>query len=77
MKEILLAACGGFVAVKMLEVHILLRVNRKPLNCVTCLSGWFCLLLSIQSYYWMDIPFMMAASMMTGAFLNYLMKKLL
>jgi len=77
MKEVLLSACGAYVFVNIIEFYLLIRVNRKPLNCVTCMAGWFCLLLTFQSYYWMEIPFMMAAAMMVSIFFNFLIKKML
>lgn len=75
MKEILLAACGGWVTVNMVQLHLLLKANRKPLNCHVCLSGWFCLMLTVTKYYWIEIPFMMAASMMIAAIFNAIMKR--
>lgn len=77
MKEILLSACGGWVTVNMVQLHLLIRANRKPMNCESCLAGWFCLAMTVQDYYWMDIPLMMAASMMVAAFYKYAMKKML
>ena len=76
MKEILLAACGAWVLVNIIQLHLLIKVNRKPLSCHTCLAGWLTLLLTFQDYYWLHIPFMMSASMMIVIFFNYIMKRL-
>lgn len=75
MKEILLATCGAFVCVNMLQLHMIFKWNRKPLNCDVCISGWFCLLLSVPYVYWLHIPFYMAAAMVTTAVLNSVLKR--
>lgn len=75
MKEILLSACGAWVLVNMIEWHLLFRINRKPFNCHTCLAGWFCLVLNI-GHYWLEVPFLMAASMMVAALFNSIMRKI-
>jgi hypothetical protein len=76
MKEILLSACGAYATVNMVQFHLLIKVNRKPINCATCLAGWFCLVMTFQTYYWMEIPGMMAAAMMMSVLFNSIMKKL-
>ena len=76
MKDVILAACGGFVTVNMIQLHVILGWNRKPLNCDVCLSGWFFLLL----YFcpgWLDVPFYMAGAMIGGKIINFFMKKTL
>ena len=75
MKEILLAACGAFVCVEMLQLHIAFRIQRKPFNCEVCLAGWFTLLLFILPS-WFDVPFYMAGAMMMAVVVKSIMKKL-
>ena len=75
MTEILLSACGAWVLVNMIQIHLLLRIKRKPLNCHTCLSGWFCLGLCIPAgYVWYHVPFMMAAAMIVSGVMHKIMK---
>jgi len=75
MIDILLAACGGFVCVEMLQVHYLLKWNKKPLNCAVCLSGWFALLIILLPD-WFKVPFYMCAAMMVVVLFTSIMKKL-
>jgi len=72
MKEILLSACGAVVLVNNIQIHLLIKVNRKPLNCICCMAGWLCLLLTFDKYYWREIPFMMAAAMLVSIAFNFL-----
>lgn len=76
MKEILLSACGAFVFVHMVQFQMIFKINFKPFNCANCMAGWFCLMISAESNYWMEVPFMMAASMMVAALFTSIMKRL-
>lgn len=75
MKDVLLASCGAFVVVEMLQLHMMLKWNHKPLNCSTCLAGWFCLLLSVPSLSFYT-PFYMAVAMILTVPLTKIMKAL-
>jgi hypothetical protein len=75
MKEAVLACCLAFVVVDMLQLHIKFKWNHKPLNCSTCLSGWFCLLLSVPSFS-IYTPAFMAVAMILSVPLTKIMKAL-
>lgn len=64
IKDIILSACAAFVLVNVLEWQYLMRINRKPLNCAVCLSGWIFLLLHFLPDQY-DIPFYMCAAMVS------------
>lgn len=72
MTEIILAACAAVLIVDVLEW---IPWNRKPFNCAKCLSGWFCLGLSISPEWWL-IPFKMAAAMIAAIILSHYIRKL-
>lgn len=72
MKEVILSSCASFVWVYVLGMN---RFKYKPLNCETCMGGWFCLFLCImEKYIWYQIPFMMCAAMIMSIVLTKLMK---
>lgn len=74
MKEILLAACAAFVWVYVLHFE---KFKFKPINCETCMGGWFCCgLCIINKYVWWEIPFYMCAAMITSIVLTKIMKKI-
>ena len=73
----LLAACGAWVWVFILKIHLLHpALYRKPFSCEVCLAGWFTLCLCAGNVYWMDVPFRMALSMVITILLTNLMRKL-
>jgi hypothetical protein len=69
---VLLAICGAFVVVEVLQLHVVLRINRKPFNCSVCLAGWFTLLLYLLPF--LKPPFLMASAMVGIIALNKLIK---
>lgn len=73
MKEVILSSCAAFVWVYVLGM---IRFKYKPLNCETCMAGWFCLGLSIGVYKWYYIPFYMAAAMCVTIALTAYLKKI-
>lgn len=76
MTEILLAACGGWVWVYKLQVYKLHKsLERKPFACAPCMSGWFCLALSVNQT-WYHIPFLMCAAMIVTIVLSVFLNKL-
>ena len=73
MKEVLLAACAGWVVVYPLGF---IRFKRKPFSCEVCMSGWFCMLISIPSYPWYQVPFYMCGAMVTTVLITKLINRL-
>ena len=53
---VILAACVGFFLVEVVKWHFMLErfmpctwtMNRKPFNCVPCVSAWFGLLIGLS-----------------------------
>jgi hypothetical protein len=76
MKDLLLASCGAFVFVNILQIDIVFGIKRKPFTCDICMSGWFFLLLYFLPE-WADIPFYMAGAMIATRLINYGMTKTL
>lgn len=76
MKDLILAACGGFVLVQVVEWHMILRINFKPFSCHVCMAAWLWLGLHFIPE-WFDIPFYMCAAMCIVIALNWAMKKML
>lgn len=75
MNEVL-SACGAFVFVYILRLHLVFSVlYRKPFVCEVCMAGWFSLLLNIGSY-WLYVPFKMAAAMCLTIVLTSILKRL-
>lgn len=77
MIDLLLAACGAFVLVQVIEWHKIIGINRKPLNCHVCMAAWLWLPLHFIEAEWFDVPFMMCAAMCLVIALNWVMKKML
>lgn len=76
LRILLCSSCMAIVAVKILQLHITFpSLNRKPFSCETCLSGWFCLVLSVPYVKWWWIPGYMAAAMILTVFINGLMRR--
>ena len=74
MNEVL-AACGAFVFVYILQLHRIFKVlDRKPFNCEVCLAGWFSLILNLGSY-WLTVPFKMSAAMVLAILITAIIKK--
>jgi hypothetical protein len=72
----LLAACGSFVWVYILNIPALHRwFNRKPFACEVCMAGWFDLCLNAGNTWWMEVPFRMAAAMCITILLTNTLKK--
>lgn len=72
----LLSACGAFVWVYILRLHLTFKIlNRKPFACEVCMGGWFALLLNVKCY-WLHIPFKMATAMVFTIILTALLKKI-
>lgn len=67
LTAILYSVCFAFVIVEVLQVHLRVNWNHKPLNCVTCLSGWITLIIghSFESILWMPVS-MVAAILLTN-----------
>jgi len=76
MKDILLAACGAFVMVNVIQFHVITGWRFKPFICDVCMAGWFYLILFFCPS-WVDVSFYMAAAMIAARLINYVMKKTL
>lgn len=72
MTEILLASCGAWVWVYVLGF---IKLKKKPFSCETCMSGWFCLFL-MWGHTWYEVPFYMAAAMVTTCVITKTMNRL-
>ena len=75
MIDLLLAACGAFVLVQVIEWHKIIGLNMKPFSCHVCIAAWLWLPLHFVDGGWFDIPFYMCAAMCIVILLNWLMKR--
>ena len=73
MKEILYSICGAWVFVYALGMR---RFKWKPLNCEKCMAGWICFGLTVPEYSLIEVPFMMAVSMVGVIMLTQIINRL-
>jgi len=63
--EIIYAVALSFVWINILQMpyRFKAKLNFKPLNCHTCLSGWLTLFLT--GFHWIAIPYMCLAMILS------------
>ncbi len=76
--EILYAMCLAYVWVHVLQVPYWFKAafNFKPINCEVCMSGWFCLCMTVTSYAVIEVVGMMGVAMIGEVLLNGLIRRL-
>lgn len=61
------AMAGGFSFTKLLWVNAVKSWQRKPFNCMKCMSGWFALSLALISGYGWQSGLLFIAGVFIGA----------